>query len=142
MKITKTKLKNIILEMINTSHPGTEGRHADFLYPDGTFRYGVFNLGNKIKELNPTPEAIEIHRKYEELKKRENFRPWTEEEGHSIKVDDGYGTVVPLRTAWGYPHYSPMMIQAQLIAMKMKVRQRTFKDQNLQTHRLPDPMET
>lgn len=136
MKITKTKLKNIILEIINTE------TNSDHLKPDGTFNYGRFNLGHNVRELEPTPKAIEIDRKYDELKKRENLRPWTEEEGSKVMVDDGYGKVVPLKIAWSYPRYSPMMTQAKLIAMKMKVRQRTFKDQNYPRYRLPDPLET
>jgi len=142
MKIHKKELRKIILEMIRTSSDNPLVGKPKTVNVDGHFNYGSFNMGMNNKELEPKPENIALVKRYQELNKRMNFRPWTEEEGSKIMVDDGYGKVVPLKYAWTYPQYSPMYMEAVKIALKMKVRQRVSKDTKYITRPLPDPMET
>lgn len=145
MKILRKELKKLILKEIETVRKASDNPlvgKPDTLSPQGHFNYGSFNMGLRNKELEPKPEDVALDTRYKELSKRMNFRPWTDEEGSTIKVDDGYGKTTSLKYAWTYPQYSPMKTQAIKIALKMKVRQRVSKDINFHTGFIPDPMET
>ena len=142
MKILKKQLRRIILETIRTASDNPLVGKPLTVDIDGDFNYGQFNLGMNNKELEAKPEDVALVKRYQELSKRMNFRPWTEEEGSKIMVDDGYARVVPLKYAWTYPQYSPMYMEAVKIALKMKVRQRVSKDTNYYTRPINDPMET
>lgn len=145
MKILIKELRKLILkemEMVRRASDNPKVGAPDTLSPQGHFNYGSFNMGLRNPELEPKPENIALDTRFTELSKRMNFRPWTEQEGSTVMVDDGYGKVAPLKNAWTYPQYSPMRTQAIKIALKMKVRQRVSKDINFYRGTLPDPMET
>jgi hypothetical protein len=132
---------------MKTEHIKTSNQHPIIGNPDtvnihGHFNYGCFNMGMNNKDLEPKSEDIDLQLKYNELSKDMNFRAWTDEEGDTIMVDDGYGTVTSLKRAWTYPLYSPMKTEAIKVALKMKVRQRLFRDTNWHRVTLPNSMET